>query len=90
MTIKTKIAALAVAALTITGSIVSTTTGAQAGGGGGGGGFHHGWGFGGALLGAAIVGSAIAASTQGPDYRSCYVRQYDAFGRYIGTRNVCY
>jgi hypothetical protein len=88
MTIKTKIAALAVAALTITGSIVSTTTGAQAGGGGGG--FHHGWGFGGALLGAAIVGSAIAASTPDPYYRSCYVRQYDAFGRYIGTRNVCY
>jgi hypothetical protein len=86
MTIKTKIAALAVAALTITGSIVSTTTGAQAGGGG----FHPGWGFGGALLGAAIVGSAIAASTPTPYYRSCLVRQYDAFGRYIGTVNVCY
>jgi len=89
MTIKTKIAALAVAALTITGSIVSTTTGAQAGGGGGGG-FHPGWGFGGALLGAAIVGTAIAASTPSPGYRSCYVSQYDAFGRYIGTMNVCY
>lgn len=89
MTIKTRIAALAVAALTITGSIVSTTTGAQAGGGGGGG-FHPGWGFGGALIGAAIVGSAIAASTPAPYYRSCLVRQYDAFGRYIRTVNVCY
>jgi hypothetical protein len=84
MTIKTTIAALAVAALTVAGSIASTTTKAEAHG------FHHGWGFGGALLGAAIVGSAIAASTPAPYYRSCLVRQYDAFGRYIGTVNACY
>ena len=83
MTIKTKIAALAVAALTVAGSFASTTK-AEAHG------FHHGWGFGGALLGAAIVGSAIAASTPEPYYRSCYVRQFDAFGRYIRTVNVCY
>jgi hypothetical protein len=88
MTIKTKIAALAVAALTVAGGIASTTTAAQAGGGGGG--FHPGWGFGAGLVGAAIVGSAIAASTPAPYYRSCLVRQYDAFGRYIGTVNVCY
>ena len=62
MTIKTKIAALAVAALTVAGSIATTTTKAEAHG------FHHGWGFGGALLGAAIVGSAIAASTPAPYY----------------------
>jgi hypothetical protein len=84
MTIKTRIAALAVAALTVAGGIASTTTTAEAHG------FHHGWGFGGALLGAAIVGSAIAESTPAPYYRSCLVRQYDAFGRYIGTVNVCY
>jgi hypothetical protein len=84
MTIKTKIAALAVAALTVAGSVATTTTKAEAHG------FHHGWGFGGALLGAAIVGSAIAASQPAPYYRSCLVRQYDAFGRYIGTANVCY
>jgi len=88
MTIKTRIAALAIAALTVAGSFATTTTAAQAGGGGGG--FHHGWGFGGALLGAAIVGTAIAASTPAPYYRSCLVRQYYAFGRYIGTVNVCY
>jgi len=88
MTIKTMIAALAVAALTLAGSIATTTTAAQAGGGGGG--FHPGWGFGAGLVGAAIVGSAIAASTPTPYYRSCLVRQYDAFGRYIGTVNVCY
>jgi hypothetical protein len=84
MTIKTKIAALAVAALTVAGSIASTTTKAEAHG------FHHGWGFGGALIGAAIVGSAIADSTPAPYYRSCLVRRYDAFGRYIGTVNACY
>jgi hypothetical protein len=84
MMIKTRIAALAVAALTVAGGIASTTTTAEAHG------FHHGWGFGGALLGAAIVGSAIAESTTAPYYRSCLVRQYDAFGRYIGTVNVCY
>jgi len=88
MTIKTRIAALAIAALTVAGSIATTTTAAQAGGGGGG--FHPGWGFGAGLVGAAIVGSAIAASTPTPYYRSCLVRQYDAFGRYIGTVNVCY
>jgi hypothetical protein len=82
MTIKTKIAALAVAALTVAGSI-ATTTSAEAKG------FYPGWGFGGALLGAAIVGSAIAASQPAPYYRSCFVRQYDAYGRYIGTMNVC-
>jgi hypothetical protein len=87
MTIKTRIAALAVVALTVAGSIASTTTTAQAGGGGG---FHPGWGFGAGLVGAAIVGSAIAASTPAPYYRSCLVRQYDAFGRYIGTVNACY
>jgi hypothetical protein len=83
MTIKTRIAALAVAALTVAGGIASTTK-AEAHG------FHHGWGFGGALLGAAIVGSAIAESTPAPYYRSCLVRQYDPFGRYIGTVNTCY
>jgi hypothetical protein len=91
MTIKTKIAALAVAALTVAGGIASTTTAAQAGGGGGG--FHPGWGFGAGLVGAAIVGSAIAASNPYPyyGYRQCgWVRQFDAFGNYIGRVNTCY
>jgi len=83
MTIQTRIAALAVAALAATGSIASTTK-AEAHG------FHPGWGFGAGLVGAAIVGSAIAATTPAPYYRSCLVRRYDAFGRYIGTMNVCY
>jgi hypothetical protein len=83
MTIKTKIAALAVAALAATGSIASTTTSAEAHG------FHHGWGIGAGLVGAAIVGSAIAATTY-PTYGCGWVRQYDAFGRYIGKVNTCY
>ncbi len=85
MSIKTKIAALAVAALAATGSIASTTTSAEAHG------FHPGWGIGAGLVGAAIVGSAIAATTPYPYYQRCgWVRQYDAFGRYIGTVNTCY
>ncbi len=86
MSIKTRIAALAVAALAATGSIASTTTSAEAHG------FHPGWGIGAGLVGAAIIGSAIAAATPYPyDYQRCgWVRQYDAFGRYIGTVNTCY
>ena len=55
MSIKTKIAALALAALAVTGGIASTTTQAEAKG-------LHGWGIGAGLIGAAIVGSAIAAN----------------------------
>ena len=87
MTIKTRIAALAVAALAVAGSIASTTTKAEAHG------FNPGRGFGAGLVGAAIVGSAIAASAPAryyPSYPSCLVRQYDVLGRYIGTVNVCY
>ena len=69
----------------MTGGIASTTTKAEAHG------FHPGCRVSvQALLGAAIVGSAIAASTPAPYYRSCLVRQYDAFGRYIGNVNTCY
>ena len=84
MSFKTKLVALALAAIAATGSVASTVTPAEAHG------FHPGWGIGAGLVGAAIVGSAIAASTPAPYYRSCLVRQYDAFGRYIGTVNVCY
>lgn len=86
MSIKTKLAALAVAALAATGSIASTTTAAEAHG--------PGWGIGAGLVGAAIVGSAIAATTAPYPYygyRHCgWIRQYDAFGRYVGSVNTCY
>jgi hypothetical protein len=87
MSIKSKIAALALATLAVTGSIASTTTAAEAHG------FGHGWGFGAGLLGAAIVGSAIAASNDGyyDGYRRCgWVRQFDAYGNYIGRVRSCY
>jgi hypothetical protein len=89
MSIKTKIVALAVAALAVTGSVASTTTPAEAHG------FHHGWGLGAGLVGAAIVGSAIAASNPYHYYYDSYdrcgwVRRFDAYGRYIGTFRSCY
>ncbi|GLR96186.1 2-methylcitrate dehydratase PrpD [Bradyrhizobium liaoningense] len=56
MSIKTKIAAAALAALAVTGSIVSTTSSAEA--------KQPGWvwGVGAGIATAAVVGSAIAAS----------------------------
>jgi hypothetical protein len=88
MSIKTKLAALAVAALAVTGSVASTATPAEAHG------FHHGFGIGAGLLGAAVVGSAIAASNSYPyddGYRGCgWVRRFDAFGNYIGRVRSCY
>lgn len=85
MSIRTRIAAVALAALALTGGLASTTTQAQAGGG-------LGWGMGAGLIGAAVVGTAIAANN-GPyygGYRRCaFVRQFDAYGNYIGTIRSC-
>ncbi|MDP3074328.1 hypothetical protein [Bradyrhizobium sp.] len=83
MSIKTKIAALALAALAVTGGIASTTTEAQAG---------PKW-VGPAIFGAAVIGTAIAASSSGyyhDDYRRCgFVRQFDAYGNYMGRIRTC-
>jgi hypothetical protein len=86
MSIKTRIAALALAALAVTGSIATTTTQAEAKG--------FGWGLGAGLIGAAVVGSAIAASNDGyyynDGYRHCgWVRQFDAYGNFIGRVRTC-
>jgi hypothetical protein len=86
MSIKNRIAAFALATLAVTGAIASTTTQAEAKG------FGHGWGLGAAIIGAAVVGSAIAASNDGyyDGYRGCgYVRQFDAYGNYIGRVRTC-
>ncbi|MGJ4939876.1 hypothetical protein ACQR1W_04830 [Bradyrhizobium sp. HKCCYLS1011] len=88
MSIKTKLAAITLAALAVTGSIAATATPAEAHG------FHHhwGWGVGAGLIGAAVVGSAIAAEDgyYYTGYRHCrWVPQYDAFGRYIGRVRAC-
>jgi hypothetical protein len=85
MSIKTRIAAVALAALAVIGSIASTTTKAEAHG--------LGWGIGAGLVGAAIVGGAIAASNDGyyyDGYRRCgRVRQFDAYGNFIGRVRTC-
>jgi hypothetical protein len=88
MSIKTRIAAFALAATVATGAIVSSTH-AEAKP------FGPGFGIGAAVLGAAVVGSAIAASS-GPHYyddygyRRCgWVRQYNAYGDYIGRVRAC-
>ena len=84
MSIKTKFAALALATLAVTGAIASSTTQAQA--------KPLGWGIGAGFVGAAIVGTAIAASSNGyyDGYRRCgWVRQFDAYGNYMGRVRTC-
>ena len=86
MSIKTRIAALALAALAVTGAMASTTTKAEAYP------INWGWGVGAGLVGAAIVGTAIAAGNDGyyDGYRRCgWVRQFDAYGNYMGRVRTC-
>ena len=88
MSIKTKIAALALAAVAVTGSIAATTTKAEA--------YpinNWAWGVGAGLATAAIVSSAVAASN-GPVYYTGYrhcglVPRYNAFGQYMYSVRVC-
>ena len=83
MSIKTKFAALALATLAVTGGMASTQNQAKP--------LH--WGYCAGLVGAAIVGTAIAASGPGyyyDGYRRCgWFRQFDAFGNYIGRVRTC-
>jgi hypothetical protein len=86
MSIKTKIFAVALAALTLTGSVVATTSQAEAKP------LGWGWGVGAGIATAAIVGTAIAASND-PYYgyhRCGWVAQYNAFGQYVGRVRTCY
>ena len=83
MSIKTKIAALALAAVTVAGTF-SVSSEAHAGGR---------WG---AVVGAGIatglILGAVAASSPGYayGYRRCHwVRNYDAYGYFIGRSRVC-
>jgi hypothetical protein len=84
MSIKTKFAALALATLAVTGGMASTQAEAK----------PLYWGVGAGLVGAAVVSSAIAASASPvyyyDGYRRCgWVRQFDAFGNYIGRVRTC-
>ena len=87
MSINSKIAALALATLVAAGGIASTTSQAEAKP------YGLGWGIGAGLVGAAVVGSAIAASNGGyyyDGYRRCgWVRQFDAYGNYLGRIRTC-
>jgi hypothetical protein len=89
MSTKTKIAALAVAAIVATGGIAATTQEAHAGGGGGPNPVGVGIGLG--LMTAAVVGTAVAASQ--PHYypvRRCgWTPQYNVFGQYVGSIQTC-
>ena len=86
MSFRTKIAALALATLAVTGTIAYTTTQAEAKP------FGLGWGIGASIVGAEVVGSAIAANDgyYYDGYRRCgWVRQFDAYGNYMGRIRTC-
>ena len=87
MSIKTRIAAVALAALAVTGSIATTTSRAEAKP------LGWGWGVGAGIATAAIVGTAIAAGNDPYYYgyhRCGWVAQYNAFGQYVGRVRTCY
>ena len=87
MSIKTKLAALALATLAVAGTIASTTSQAEAKP------LGWGWGVGAGIATAAIVGTAIAASNEPYYYgyhRCGWVAQYNAFGQYVGRVRSCY
>ena len=86
---KTKIAA-ALTALTLAATLAIPSTEAQAG--------KFGTGLAVGLIGGAMIGAAAAHGAYaapgyygyGPVYRRCrWVRQYDAYGFYVGTARVC-
>ena len=91
MSIKTKIAAFALATLAIAGTIASSTQQAQAKG------LGLGLGIAAGVLGAAVVGSAIAAGGPGypvyyndNGYRRCgWVRHFDGYGNFVGRVRTC-
>ena len=87
MSIKTRIAALALATIAVTGSIAATTSQAEAKP------LGWGWGVGAGIVTAAVVGSAIAASNDPYyyGYRRCgWVAQYNVYGQFIGNVRTCY
>ena len=83
---KTKIAA-ALTVLTLAAGLSLPSSEAEAGG--------RGWGFAAGVVGGAIVAGALANAYAEPVYyggyvRCRWVRQYDAFGYYVGNSKVCY
>ncbi|RTL53699.1 MAG: hypothetical protein EKK40_03865 [Bradyrhizobiaceae bacterium] len=88
MSIKTRLAAAAFAALTLTGGAIATTSPAQAG-------HYNGAAIGLGIASGVVLGAAIAGNSYGPPayaygYRRCgWVRQFDAYGNYIGRVRSC-
>ena len=84
MSIKTKIAALALATLAVNGAMTSTQAQAK----------PLNW-VGPAILGAAVIGTVAAASTNdgygyGYGYRRCgWTPRYNVYGQYMGSVRVC-
>jgi len=86
MSIKTRLAALALAVLAVTGGVTFSPRQAEAKG------FGLGLGIAAGVVGAAMVGGAIAANDgyYADGYRRCgWVRQFDAYGNYLGRVRVC-
>ena len=86
MSIKTKIATVAIALVAVTGSIAATTQSAQAKPK-----FNP---VAAGLLGAAVVGTTIVAATS-PSYgyypvrRCSWQPQFNMFGQFVGHAKVC-
>ena len=94
-TISKKTVAASIGALAIAASFAVTATPAAAGWHGHGHGFGYGGGLAVGLLGAAVIGGAIAASQPSYAYGGCELRRrpvYNRFGDVIGFRRirVCY
>ncbi len=81
----TKFKTAAVAALALATTLALPASEAQA----------RGWGLAAGIVGGAIVAGAIAANANAntvyvDGYRRCrFVRNYDAYGYYVGTTRVC-
>lgn len=88
MSAKLKVAAAALAVLTLGMGAIATSNPAEAKPK-----FGPAVGIGlaaGALIGAAAVSNAYATPYGGYGYRRCqWVRQYDPYGFYVGTTRVC-
>ena len=93
MSIKTKVAALALATVTIAGGLAATTQTADAKWKSG-----YGWGAAGvgfaagALIGAGVANSYAAGPAYygyGPAYSCRWEPRYNQFGYYIGKTKVC-
>jgi hypothetical protein len=90
MSIKSKFAAFALAATVAVGAFATSSQQAEAKGPG------PAFAVGAGLLGAAVIGSAIAAGSPGyyyvghDGYRRCgWVRQFDVYGNYLGKVRTC-